>query len=357
MPYPFKRRLLQQLFRAFRHYEVRHHELSYLFWECTLKCNLNCLHCGSDCSHNSAIPDMPASHFFSALDTIKAEKDSIIVVMTGGEPLLRPDLATCGTELRKKGFRWGIVSNGLGYNADMHNKLLNAGMGALTFSLDGLEENHNWLRNHPLAFNKVDEAISLVVKSPRINFDVVTCVNKRNITELPDIYKYLSEKGVKAWRLFTIAPIGRAATNKQLHLSSLQMKQLFEFVALTRSYKKMDVKFSCEGYTGPFENKVRKGFFFCRAGINIASVLADGAICACPNINRCFAQGSIYTDNFFEVWQNRFSDFRNRKWARKGICKTCSEFKFCNGNGLHLHRNKETGVMVCHYRMIMQSKI
>ena len=93
------------------------------------------------------------------------------------------------------------------------------------------------------------------------------------------------------------------------------------------------MKFSCEGFTAKYETEVRDGFFFCRAGINIASVLVDGSISACPNIDREFAQGNIYNDNFMDVWENRFDIMRNRKWMKTGICKNCKMFKWCRGNG------------------------
>lgn len=346
--------LFKRLFLLFKKYETRHPVLTYLFWECTTRCNLNCLHCGSDCSKSSQFSDMPFDDFLKAATTLKAPPDSITVVITGGEPLLRQDLEACGLALRQKGFRWGIVSNGLLYDSQRHNALLNAGMGALTISLDGMAQNHNWLRNTHGLFDKVDTAIALATSSKRLNFDVVTCVNKRNINELEDIYNYFLNKNVKAWRLFCIAPIGRAKAKPELSLSSEEFNLLMQFIAQKRAEKQMDVKFSCEGYIGPYENVARPGFFFCRAGINIASVLIDGSISACPNINRSFVQGNIYKDNLFDVWQNKFADFRNRSWTKIHQCKTCKDYKFCEGNGLHLHTNKTNEVLICHHSLIQK---
>ena len=98
----------------------------------------------------------------------------------------------------------------------------------------------------------------------------------------------------------------------------------------------MEVTFSCEGYLGKYEEKVRPVRFFCHAGVNIASVLIDGSICACPNIDReLFSQGNIYRDNLYEVWENKFQVFRNRNWAKKGTCSRCPQFKNCLGGGMH----------------------
>jgi len=340
------------IFRKFRDSETKLHELNYLFWECTIRCNLNCLHCGSDCKKESSIKDMPLEDFLSALDTVKVTPKNLIVVMTGGEPLLRNDIERCGKEIRKRGIKWGIVSNGYLYDKEKHISLLNSGLGALTISLDGLEQSHNWLRNNNKSFSKVDEAIGLAVSSSRLNFDVVTCVNQRNFPELTHIYDYLVKKGVKSWRLFTIVPIGRAKDHSELFLSNTQFIGLMNFICYLRKKKKIDVKFSCEGYVGKYETKVRDSFFFCRAGINIGSVLIDGSISACPNIDRTFAQGNIYSDNFYEIWQTKYKQFRDREWTKKGECADCNNYKNCLGNGLHYWHGDKKNVLVCHNEKI-----
>jgi radical SAM enzyme (rSAM/lipoprotein system) len=347
-------KLTQFAFRIFRNSETRFHELNYLFWECTAKCNLNCLHCGSDCSKDSTNADMPIEDFLSALDTIENPAKNFTVVLTGGEPLLRKDIELCGREIRKRGMRWSIVTNGYVYDEQRHISLLNAGMGALTISLDGLKDTHNWLRNNNESFDRVDTAISLASGSSRLNFDVVSCVNKRNIHELDKIRDYLLYKGVKSWRLFTIIPIGRAVGNPDLFLSPDQFLSLMEFIRISRKFKNIDVKFSCEGYVGKFERKVRDTNFFCRAGINIGSVLIDGSISACPNINSSFSQGNIYKDNFYHTWQTKYASFRDRTWTRTGKCAGCRDYKDCLGNGFHNRQSESGNVLVCHNELLTQ---
>lgn len=342
----------QRLLRRFRESETKLHQLNYLFWECTTRCNLRCLHCGSDCSHSSQFNDMPAADFLEALDTIKNPVPGFTVVFTGGEPLLRTDIEAWGREIRKRGMRWSMVTNGILYTRERHISLLNAGMGALTISLDGLQESHNWLRNSTSGFNKVVDAIGLAASAPRLNFDVVTCVNQRNIGELAQIRELLMQKKVKAWRLFTIIPIGRAANNSELLLFDPQFVELMDFIAESRKSKAIDVKFSCEGFVGKYETIVRDSGFFCRAGINIGSILIDGSISACPNIDRSLAQGNIYTDNFYEIWETKFQPFRNRSWTKTGTCATCSNYPDCQGNGLHNWHGEKKQVLVCHNEKI-----
>ena len=343
--------MLPALFRAFRGLETRVHELNYLFWECTTRCNLHCRHCGSDCGVQNREPDMPLDDFLAALDTIPPDHrpHDFTVVLTGGEPLLRPDLTACGQAIRERGFGWGIVSNGFFYDAAKQASLRAAGLGALTISLDGLEDTHNWMRGHPHGFERAMQAISLAAREPGLAFDVVTCVHRRNLAQLPALHSLLEGLGVPQWRLFTVIPIGRAAQDPDMQLSDAEMVTLMEFIRSRRTAgAPMRTTFSCEGWVGPYEQQVRDTPYFCRAGINIASILIDGRICACPNIDRDrFSQGNIREDSFYEVWQTRFRPFRDRAWSKTGPCASCQAWKDCLGGPLHNWHGTADAPLVC----------
>jgi MoaA/NifB/PqqE/SkfB family radical SAM enzyme len=219
----------QFIFNHYRKNEARLHQLSYLFWECTRRCNLQCLHCGSDCSADSKTDDLPFDDFLGAILPLKKthKPDSITVAITGGEPLLREDLPECGRRLRQQGFLWGIVTNGYDYTPAIHGRLLGAGMGSISLSLDGLEPTHTWLRRNDQSFTRAVKALALISSTKHLTYDVITCVNQKNIYELENLKAFLVANNVRTWRLFTIAPIGRAAHNDDLCLSPEQLKHLF----------------------------------------------------------------------------------------------------------------------------------
>jgi MoaA/NifB/PqqE/SkfB family radical SAM enzyme len=182
---------------------------------------------------------MPFDDFLNAIEPLKAKypKNSVLIAIMGGEPLVRKDLPECGKVLRENGFRWGIVTNGYAYDEAMHAKLISAGMGSITVSLDGLEENHNWLRNNPKSFERAVKALELIISYPRLNYDVVTCVHQKNIAELSDLKEFLISKNIKNWRIFTIAPIGRAAEDPEMLLTNEQTRQFFIFLEIKNSFK------------------------------------------------------------------------------------------------------------------------
>ena len=125
-----RKRLALELFRSIRKNRAKIHELRTLFWECTLRCNASCLHCGSDCHVSSAHPDMPVEDFLKVIDEITPHVDphKVMITFTGGEALVRKDIEACGRELNKREYPWGIVSNGLLLNRTRLDSLLAAGM-------------------------------------------------------------------------------------------------------------------------------------------------------------------------------------------------------------------------------------
>ena len=348
-----KKRLALEAHRLYRHNEIKAHQLTYFFWECTLRCNLHCQHCGSDCVAD-AIPDMPREDFMKVLDGIAPHIDpkNFIVVITGGEPLMRADLEECGKEIKARGYPWGMVTNGLALTPDRFTKLMNAGLRSLTISLDGLEENHNLFRGNPHSFERAVRAIHMAASAEELTFDVMTCVNKKNLSELPRIHNLLVNLGVKHWRVSNVFPKGRAKDNPLFMLSIDEFRQTFEFIREAKKQGQINVNYDCEGFLGSYEKVVRDQPFFCWAGVNIASVLCDGSISACPSLRGDYIQGNIYKDDLWDVWQNRYQVMRDRSWARNGECRDCKYWRYCEGSSLHLRDEKTKEIAYCHVKRL-----
>lgn len=354
---PLKKRIALNLYSLKKSIESKIHELDYIFWECTTRCNFKCLHCGSDCTSNSQVPDMPLGDFLKVLQSLKQHitPSKTIVAITGGEPLIRDDLAVAGSQICKLGYKWGIVTNGYLLSPNKFEELIRAGLSSIAISLDGLEAEHDWFRGVPGSYKKAIKAIELVSgASPKgIYFDVVTCVNKRNIGNLSQLKNVLINAVVARWRLVSVFPKGRARDNGELKLTGEQLRTLMEFIRETRSEGKIIASYGCEGFLGNYEMDVRNIPFNCRAGIGVGSVLVDGSISACPSLRQDFIQGNIYKDDFWDVWNNRFQVMRNRNWAKTGDCEECKVWKYCRGNGLHL-RDQGTGdLLFCNYKQLL----
>ena len=223
-------KLRKRVFLPLKHnYERKLHELNYLFFELTHKCNLECIHCGSDCVKNETIPDLPTEKIIEVLKEIKSHQDSkkVMIVLSGGEPTIYPGVWELGRNIYDLEFPWGMVTNGFAWTKHTIAQAKKARMHSVTVSLDGLEDTHNWLRGHPESFKRAKKAIEMLTDDPFWKaMDVITCVNKSNIHQLDDIRELLIKAGVKRWRFFTISPIGRAVNHDDLFLDEMQFKHL-----------------------------------------------------------------------------------------------------------------------------------
>ncbi len=346
------------LFSYYRDTQIQLHDLKYLFWECTLQCNFSCLHCGSSCGAGPS-DDLPYPVVVNELRKIKEKTSTALphIVITGGEPLMRKDIELFGSEISELGYKWGMVTNAYFLDEKRFIGLLASGLSALTISLDGLEDSHNWLRNNALSFSKSLEAIKMVAKNGNITFDVATCITLKNIHQLESIHDLLVSLNVKNWRIFTIDPIGRAKVHRELSSNGEALVQTLEFIKEVKKWKQISINYGCDGFLGNYEGEVRDEFFFCRAGINIASILHDGSVCACPNISRKMIQGNIKNDSLADIWNTKYQAFRNRDWTKTGQCSSCENYTYCLGNGICLRDIENDKVMKCHSKMITNSSL
>ena len=354
MALTLKQRVGLELQRSLRHTSEQLHPLRTLFWECTLRCNMSCRHCGSDCKVQPAVKDMPAADFLRVVDSITPHVDphKVFVIFTGGEALLRPDLEEVGLELYRREYPWGVVTNGFLLDDKRLESLMASGMHSITISIDGPEPEHNWIRRHPQSYEKATNAIRLLAEQKDLLWDVVTCVNPHNYPTLTTFKEQLIELGVPAWRLFSIFPMGRAADDPELQLTDEQYRGLLDFIRnCRRNEKRINVSYSCEGFLGDYELRVRDHFFYCRSGVEVASIRCDGAISGCTSVRSNMDQGNIYRDDFWDVWQNRFQLMRDRSWARKEQCKSCNVWRYCEGSGLHLY-DDDGRLLVCHHHRL-----
>lgn len=320
----------------------KHPRLTYLFFELTDACNLSCLHCGSSCNSENNIY-LPFEAIKKVIDEVSSKyfPENIMVCLTGGEPLLHPDFFEIASYITSRGFSCGITTNGTMVNEDYAYRIVDAHINSVMFSLDGLEENHNWLRNNRNSFLKTINGIKNLRRISNGNCIVAatTVVHKKNIGELHELYDYVKTLDLDLWRLVNVEPIGRAEEHSDLLLNKNDFIKLFEFIKEKRfNDGKMDVSFGCSHYLTPeYERMIRDTYFICGAGIYVASVLCNGDIYACLDIerNEKLVQGNIYSDSFTDIWENRFEFFRKDRTNLSSKCKNCPEKIFCKGDSAH----------------------
>ena len=314
-------------------------KLKFLFLELTMRCNENCLHCGSHCNDVQS-EELDIYTYMEFLDKIKRDfgTEELMLCVTGGEPLLRKEFFDIMSYAHRLGFRWGMTSNGILINDMTAKQLQRAGMSTISISIDGLKDTHDWFRRTPKAYTKAMKGIKALVDNGSFkHVQITTVVHKRNIDELEELFQIVSEADVDSWRVINIEPIGRAKQHPELLLDDDDYRTLFNFIKEKRE-KGFPVQYGCTHYLGlNYEREVRDWYFLCNAGIYTASIMANGDIGACLDIERRpeTIMGNILTDDFTEVWKNKFEIFRKPLADMNEKCSACESKQFCGGGSCH----------------------
>ena len=319
----------------------------WIAWEITRRCNLRCVHCRSSSQLEvEGHPDFSLDEAKRVLDDIRSYA-SPVVVLSGGEPLLRPDvfdIARYGTAL---GLRMCLATNGSLVTADTCRQITESGIRMVSLSLDGSTATvHDDFRNQPGAFDGVMNAIRLF-NAHNIDFLVNSSFTKRNQDEAPKIHQLVKSLGATAWYLFMIVPTGRgeeimaelippdeyeAMLNWHYDMEKEEDELLvrptcapqYYRVVLQRAkqegerFKRRTLKFSTGGSKG------------CLAGQLICMIDVDGNVLPCSYFP--LPAGNIRHQSFREIWEESPLFLEMRDFAGyKDHCGRCEYLNVCGG--------------------------
>lgn len=325
-----------------------------LFWETTLRCNAKCKHCGSRAGENLKIQEeLTTEEIKNALQIVANKYDArkILLNITGGEPLVREDLFEVMDYATNLGYNWGMTTNGILINDNVIQKMKDTKMATISISLDGMEKSHDEFRGVKGSYNKIIENIQKLKIANFLNcLQVTTVVNKSNLKELEKMYNKMKELKIDSWRVVNMDPIGRAKDHDNLSLDNIDYQYLIKFIAEKRKKSKMDVTYGCSHYLGfKYEKETRRNMFFCTTGFTTASILYNGDIFVCPNVERRkeLIQGNIRQDDFIDVWENKFQWYRDLDKLKCKECKDCEDWKYCRGDSLHTWDFKNQKPKIC----------
>ena len=278
--------------------------------------------------------------YYQFLDKIRSDFDGRLPMLciTGGEPLLRCDFFDIMSYAHKLGFRWGMTSNGTLIDEKTAERLYSCGMRTISVRIDGTETVHDKFRRTKDGYAAAMRGIDALTAHGGFNHvQITTVIHKQNIGQLDELYNIMLEKDIDSWRVLNIEPIGRAEDNHELLLDADDYCRMFDFIRSKRR-EGMPVIYGCSHYLGlEYEREVRDWYFLCNAGVYTASVMSDGDIGACLDIERRAEtiQGNILKDDFTEVWNNKFEYFRSEPGAKSEKCSRCESLSFCGGGAYH----------------------
>ncbi len=198
-------------------------------WEVTRTCNLNCRHCRAVAKNQQYESEFSTDEMKRVLDSIAAFCKPIII-LTGGEPMMRDDIyeiASYGTSL---GLRMVMAPCGYFINPETIARLKESGISRISLSIDGSSaESHDAFRQVPGAFDKVIAAARMCTEHG-LEFQVNTTVHKGNLDELPAILDLAIKLGAKAFHPFLLVPTGRAKNMAGQEISPEEYERVLEWV-------------------------------------------------------------------------------------------------------------------------------
>lgn len=319
----------------------------WIAWEITRRCNLKCVHCRSSSEMEiKGHPDFPLEEAYRVIDDISSYAKPVIV-LSGGEPLMRGDvfeIAKYGTD---KGLRMCLATNGSLVTDDICDKIKASGIRIVSLSLDGsTEEVHDNFRNEKGAFKGILNAAGLF-KRHGIEFIINSSFTKRNQEDIPRVYKLAKELGATAWYMFMIVPTGRG----EEIMSELITKEDYEEILdwhyrMEKDEHDMLVRPTCAPHYyrvvlqkakedgKKFERRTLKfstgGSKGCLAGQLICLINVDGDVLPCSYFP--MSAGNIRKQSFKDIWESSelFKDMRDFK-KYKGRCGSCEFVNVCGG--------------------------
>jgi len=322
-------------------------ELKWLAWEITRRCNLHCVHCRSSSELEAGEhPDFSTEEGFRIIDDI-ASFAKPVVVLSGGEPLLRDDvfkLAEYGTE---KGPRMCLATNGTLVTPEICTKIKDAGIRMVSLSLDGSKaEIHDDFRSQPGAFDGTINAARLF-RENGIDFLINSSFTKRNQSDIPDVYRLAKEIGATAWYMFMIVPTGRGEDIMSELISPEDYEELLKWhYQMEKNEDSMLVRPTCAPHYYRVRMQLAKadgekvehrslkfstgGSKGCLAGQLISLIDVDGNVLPCSYFP--LPAGNIRRQSMKEIWDNSklFQELRDFS-SYRGSCGRCEYVRVCGG--------------------------
>ncbi len=313
-------------------------------WELTRHCNLNCVHCRAAASRGPYENELTTEECLRILKEIR-EVGTPIIILTGGEPLLREDIFFLARHASELGFRPVMATNGTLITRDIASKMKESGIARVSISLDGATaEAHDQFRQMPGAFEGALRGIE-VLKDVGIPFQINTTVTEMNLEELPGTLELAVKLGAVAHHIFLLVPVGRGKDLASQALSAEKYEKVLHWFYEQRDKVPLHLKATCaphyyrilrqraraEGKEVTFENfgldAVTRG---CLAGIGFCFISHRGVVQPCGYLElNC---GSLREKSFAEIWRNSeiFNKLRDFK-AYKGKCGRCEYLRVCGG--------------------------
>ncbi|WP_296303311.1 12,18-didecarboxysiroheme deacetylase [uncultured Desulfovibrio sp.] len=322
-------------------------------WNMTRRCNLKCVHCYAqavDVDGADAISTEKAREMIDDLAAYGAP----VMLFSGGEPLVRKDLVELASHATSKGMRAVISTNGTLISKEKARELKSVGLSYVGISLDGLEAVHDHFRGVPGSFKKALEGIANC-QAEGLKVGLRFTINKRNVAEIPGIFRLLEDLEVPRACFYHLVYSGRGSELIKEDLDHAETRQVLDLImdetrALFDKGKPKEILTVDNHADGPYvwmrlkrEDPKRAEEVFellqynegNNSGRGIGCISWDGQVHA-DQFWRNHTFGNVLERPFSAIWDDSSIELlhklKDKKQYVKGRCAQCRFLNICGGN-------------------------
>jgi AdoMet-dependent heme synthase len=313
-------------------------------WEITRNCNLSCLHCRASATNGPYTGELDTPAAFRLLDQI-SEVGEPIVILTGGEPLLRPDIFDIAEYGTRIGLRMVMAPNGTLITETTAQQMAAAGIKRISVSLDGATpESHDRFRGVKGAFDGAIRGAKLA-RDAGVEFQINTTITKTNLDQIPEIQKLAESLGAVAHHIFLLVPTGRGKYIVDKGIDAKEYEETLNWFYDQQDKTSMQLKATCaphyyrilrqrakkEGKSVTFESHgldaVTRG---CLGGTSFCFISHRGIVQPCGFLD--VPCGDVMESSFKDIWNTSSVFLSLRDFDKlRGKCGKCEYKKVCGG--------------------------
>jgi AdoMet-dependent heme synthase len=305
-------------------------------WNLTKRCNLACAHCYISAGSWQATSDeLSTGECLRILDEVLDVSPNPMLILTGGEPLLREDLEVLVERASSRGATVVVGTNGTRLTDDRIGTLMAAGLKGVAVSVDSLNARyHDRFRHGGGALADTLAAVDRC-RASKLDFVIQTTITKGNRPELGSLVEWAAEAGAVSFNLYFLVPTGRGDGMRGLSPDENE-EVLAELSALESEYRgRMMIRSKCQPQImrhilqGDPESPLLNYQTRCPCGVHYVRITPEGKVTPCPYLPE--VAGDLMESSFREIWETSPVLLELREGEVGGRCGKCEYRKVCGG--------------------------
>lgn len=305
-------------------------------WNLTKRCNLACAHCYISAGSWQATSDeLSTEECLRILDEVLDVNPNPMLILTGGEPLLRDDLEVLVERGSSRGATVVVGTNGTRLTDERIGTLMAAGLKGVAVSVDSLDASyHDRFRHGGGALSDTLAAVERC-RASKLDFVIQTTVTKGNRHELASLVEWAAEAGAVSFNLYFLVPTGRGDRMRGLSPDENE-DVLAELVTLEREYRgRMMIRSKCQPQImrhmlqGDPESPLLNYQTRCPCGVHYVRITPEGKVTPCPYLPE--VAGDLMESSFREIWETSPVLLELREGEVGGRCGRCEYRQVCGG--------------------------